>query len=130
MPVTCDYCHRDAKLVTGRVLYPHRPDLWHRRFWHCSPCGAFVGCHQRGKNGDGTRPLGRLANAELRRWKRRAHDAFDPLWRTRTMTRQEAYSWLSKTLGVSAANCHIGMFDVDGCRAVIAAVDQLRSPAR
>ncbi len=38
-----------------------------------------VGCHPGTKNS-----LGRLANAELRKWKSIAHRVFDPLWRDGT----------------------------------------------
>lgn len=124
MNITCDYCHRPAKLVTGAVIYPNRQDLLHKRFWHCEPCGAWVGCHDRnrrmGFNGD--EPKGRLANAALRRKKIAAHAAFDPLWKSKEMTRTEAYAWLAAEIGMSAPNMHIGMLDVDGCNAVIAAV--------
>lgn len=117
MNVWCNYCHRDAELVGGNKIYPHRPDLLHKKFWRCTPCEAYVGCHP------GTdKPLGRLANAELRRAKQRAHAAFDPLWKSGTMRRKDAYAWLAGAIGVAKQNCHIGMFDVDACRATVAAV--------
>jgi len=79
--VTCPYCQSAAKLVGGRAIYPHRPDLAAKRFWQCKPCDAYVGCHEAGNGqGDGTKPLGRLANAELRKAKKDAHYAFDRLW--------------------------------------------------
>lgn len=133
MIVHCDYCSRPAERVTGREIYPYRVDLHNRWFWRCKPCGAHVGCHPaarsngKGGIGDGTVPLGRLANAELRRAKQAAHAAFDPLWRSREMTRKEAYRWLADALGISVDNCHIGMFDLDGCRAVVAATLQRRN---
>jgi hypothetical protein len=70
--------------------------------------------------------MGRLANAELRRLKQAAHAAFDPIWKAGNMTRTEAYSWLSGVLGISPANCHIGMFDDEACLAVVAAVESLK----
>ena len=130
MTVICDYCDRPAKLVTGNVIYPHRTDLFSKKFWQCEPCGAYVGCHpadtkhQRG-DGDGAKPMGRLANAELRRAKQAAHAAFDPLWLSsadRRGARAKAYAWLAEAIGISKANCHIGMFDVDRCKAVVSAV--------
>lgn len=80
--VCCDYCGRPARLVGGAEVYPHRPDLSSKRFWLCRPCDAWVGCHpkaepRRGGLGDGTVPLGRLANADLRRAKQRAHAAVE-----------------------------------------------------
>lgn len=44
--VICDYCGNKAAQVTGRKIYPHRPDLFSLRFWHCEPCKAWVGCHK------------------------------------------------------------------------------------
>jgi len=129
---TCPYCDRPAKLVNGNALYPHRPDLIALNFWNCSPCNAYVGCHKRGawvpelrKTSDGTIPLGRLANAELRRAKAAAHAAFDPIWKAGVMTRREAYAWLASQLRISEANCHIGMFDADQCKAVAQAAKGL-----
>lgn len=59
---TCPYCGKDSVLVNGHVIYPHRPDLLEKKFYWCKPCDAYVGCHPGTAN-----PLGRLANAELRR---------------------------------------------------------------
>lgn len=119
MTPTCDYCGEKSERVTGRVIYPHRPDLYHKIFYRCpGTCDAYVGCHP------GTdKALGRLANAELRRAKNEAHAAFDPIWRSRTMKRAEAYRWLRHELGMTAEACHIGMFDVATCRRVVAAVN-------
>lgn len=60
--VKCPYCERHAELVGGEVIYPHRPDLGSKKFWLCTPCNAYVGCHA---GDDGTRPLGRLTAADL-----------------------------------------------------------------
>lgn len=122
--IPCDYCHQPAPLVTGREVYPHRPDLFEKKFYQCAPCKAHVGCHPSkadGGMGDGTVPLGRLANAELRQAKSAAHAAFDPIWRTGPLKRREAYGWLANELGIPFKDCHIGMFDPDQCRAVVAA---------
>lgn len=75
---------------------------------------------------DGTLPLGRLANAELRQAKRAAHAAFDPLWQSRRMSRRSAYAWLAQQLGIAVEDCHIGMFDTESCQRVIAAVREKR----
>lgn len=107
-------CDRYAERVTGKVIYPHRRDLWNRDFWLCRECNAYVGCHP------GTiTPLGTLAGPELRKARGRAHDAFDPLWKAGQTSRDEAYQWLASELGISKANCHIGMFDLETCNHVI-----------
>lgn len=128
MNISCDYCRRPAQLVGGDVIYPHRPDLAALRFWHCAPCDAFVGCHKAGNGyGDGTRPLGRLANAELRRAKSAAHEAFDPLWKSGRMSRRDAYARLAQKLGIHVRDCHIGMFDLAACQRVMAIAPELSS---
>jgi hypothetical protein len=126
MKISCPYCGALAILVGGDVIYPHRPDLASKKFWQCAPCGAYVGCHEAGHGqGDGTTPLGRLANAELRKAKSAAHAAFDPLWKSRRMTRKEAYAWLASALKIDPDDAHIGMFDVGQCRAVVHAARKL-----
>lgn len=112
----CSYCSRQAFLVSGEVIYPHRKDLAYLKFWNCQPCGAYVGCH---KNSKDFKPLGRLANAELRKLKMLAHAAFDPKWKTGRMRRSEAYGILADRLGIKKKDCHIGMFDEETCRRVI-----------
>lgn len=122
--VICPYCKNEAIFTTGRDIYPHRPDLYERKFYLCSPCDAYVGVHT-----NSLKPLGRLANAELRAWKSKAHTAFDPLWKrkmikdscSKTKARKAGYKWLSGELGVEPKDCHIGMFDVDMCKRVVGA---------
>lgn len=112
----CPYCGRLAKLVTGKIIYPQRPDLHHKYLWRCDPCDAHIGCHS--FNGDHT-PLGRLANAKLRRAKQDAHAAFDPMWKKGRMSRGAAYEWLAERMGLPEKECHIGMLDVEQCRKVV-----------
>ena len=133
MPCTCPYCKQPAQLVGGDVIYPHRPELAGLKFHHCAPCSAYVGCHKAGAwtydttgrkvVSDGTLPLGRLANAELRKAKQQAHAAFDPLWQSGRYNRRVAYAWLAKELGIRVDQCHIAEFDVRQCRAVVAATN-------
>lgn len=116
MNVICPYCQRDAELVTGDDVYPGRPDLHDRRFWVCTPCDARVGCH---RTGDGTVPMGRLADDELRRARVAAHLAFDSMWRSERFGRDQGYRWLAGQLGIDTKACHIAMMDVETCRRVV-----------
>ncbi len=119
-PVLCDYCQQSAELVDSVVVYGRSYGM----IWLCRPCDAYVGVH---KNSPRHAPLGRLANAELRYWKRRAHAAFDPLWQrkmardrvSKSEARKLAYHWLAEQLGLSVQQCHIGMFDVATCQRVM-----------
>ncbi len=110
----CPYCGWRASLVTGERVYPHRRDLHMLKFWLCSKCDAWVGCHPRTDI-----PLGRLANKELRVLKMAAHRTFDPLWKCGSMTRRDAYAWLSRAMNLPPRETHIGMFDEEQCREVV-----------
>lgn len=117
--VVCPYCGNVAVRVTGKEIYPHRPDLEERSFYLCKPCDAYVGTHK------GTyRPLGRMANAELRKAKIAAHSKFDLLWKSGQFDRTGAYAFMAKKLGLSMTECHIGMFDVAMNKRVEQVVDQ------
>ena len=122
----CPYCGRSAEFL------PSSERLYHGRdfgpVYACLPCEAWVGCH-RGT----TQPLGRLADAALRRAKIEAHDAFDPTWRALHARRRASdpdyslgrarasrYRRLAELLGIPPQDCHIGMFDVATCRRVVA----------
>jgi len=112
--VLCPYCGEPAVLVDSAELYHGRS---YGPAYLCRPCYAWVGCHP------GTiKPLGRLANAELRKAKIAAHDAFDPLWIDgvpKGPARRKAYQWLSEQLHIDVHKCHIGMFDVELCERTV-----------
>lgn len=119
----CDYCGEEAELVTGAVVYPHRPDLFHKLFYQCTPCQARVGCHPNTK-----KPLGRIANAQLRKAKSMVHLIFDPLWKKEiggTMKRKEAYRLLAEEMEITRDECHIGMFDIPRCTHAIEATGRI-----
>ena len=115
--VICPYCLEPAKLVDNEVIYGRN----YGNSWLCVPCDAYVGCHKGTDN-----PFGRLANKDLRQAKIRAHIAFDPLWKSKKMTRREAYIWLSKKLGVETKDCHIGMFSIYQCDLTVTICDMER----
>jgi hypothetical protein len=110
----CPHCNRPAELVTGRTIYPHRRDLFEKWFWRCVPCRAQVGHASAGT----TNELGRPSNKELRDAKMAAHAAFDPIWKSKSMSRKEAYQWLADVLATTRS-VHIGESDVETCKRVI-----------
>lgn len=129
MIVNCPYCCGVAELVTGEQIYPGHPHLWSRHFWLCASCNAYVGTH---RDSADHAPLGRLADATLRKEKQRAHAAFDPLWRAKMKrescgkkaARNAGYKWLALQLGIDRNDCHIGMFDVAMCQRVVAVCEE------
>lgn len=119
----CPYCEGKTDYVDSSIVYNGKS---FGMIYLCKPCRAWVGVHEGTDNA-----LGRLANNELREYKKRAHAAFDPIWKTKsinniwkeylpkTSNREKAYIWLSKQLGIKRENCHIGFFNVNICKRVI-----------
>jgi len=108
-------------MVTGKVIYPHRPDLAGGWYWRCA-CGAYCGVHM------GTmKALGSPAGPETRRAREAAHAAFDPMWRakmrrdscTANVARGAGYKWLAAQLGIDRKLCHIAMMDAETARRTV-----------
>jgi hypothetical protein len=119
----CIECGKLATLVCGESIYPHRPDLFSKRFYLCE-CGAYCGCHP-----NTIVPLGFPCGAETRRARSAAHAAFDPLWKRGSMARRDAYQWLASLLGIDPEDCHIGMMDAETARRIPALVANLTKAA-
>lgn len=112
--VTCPYCGQPTKLVDSATIYNGQD---YGPIYHCRPCDAYVGCHK-----GTTRPLGTPANWATRQARKRAHAAFDPIWRERIGPygfRYGAYGWLRRKLGLKRDDCHIAMFDEGQCVRVV-----------
>ena len=122
----CLECPNDqAEFVTGAVIYPHRPELADKKAWRCSACGAYVGCHP-----GGVEPLGRPAGPKTREARQYVHSILDPLWRdawrsypaavkrphVTALARRRCYAWLADQMGLTADECHTGMFTIEQCR--------------
>lgn len=113
-PTICRYCG-------SPVVYTSNAEIYGREYgdgkcYLCRNCRSFVGVHP------GTDiPLGTLANEELRRYRKAAHFWFDKIWKkpTRITTRDKAYKWLSKELGLPKEKTHIGMFEKEQCEKVM-----------
>ena len=108
---TCPVCRNPGRLVDSAIVYGGRSygSIW---YCDCVAGGVYVGCHK------GTsEPLGTMATAGLRELRKRAHAAFDPLWRDEnsTMSRSQAYSWLASRMGIPVDECHIAMFNEEQC---------------
>lgn len=115
----CPYCKQKPILVDSTVIYG--PDTNFGLFVYCNNCQAWTGTHKKDK-----KPLGRLANKELRALKKEAHMYFDLIWQQlvsasvkKNDARNWAYKWLSEKMGTPPEETHIGMFDEEQCRHVI-----------
>lgn len=125
MSLSCTECGCETPdLVTGAKIYPHLTNLHRKKIWLC-PCGAYVGCHPGTDDA-----LGRPAGPETRKARGYVHAVLDPLWRDapalypadakpygiRRVARLRCYEWLADQMGLTADECHTGMFTIEQCR--------------
>jgi hypothetical protein len=105
----CPYCKQPSEYLDSSVVYGESYGM----IYLCRRCDAWVGVHKRWPK----RAKGRLANSELRHYKKLTHDLFDPLWQTGIFeSRGDAYGWLSDFTGLPPEYTHIGMFGVETCK--------------
>ena len=106
----CPYCLKHSTYIESKRIY------------RCDPCDSQVGVHKHNN-----KPLGTLANAELREARKNAHAHFDPLWTYKmkrdslstSQARKSAYKWLADKMGIEVEKCHIGEFNIEQCNEVI-----------
>lgn len=121
--VYCPYCNKKAELTDSSVVYGKSYGKIY--LCKCVPSWAYVGCHK-----GSSKPLGRLADKQLREYKKKVHAAFDPLWKSGKMKRPEAYEWLAKKLKIEKKECHVGMFDVNRCQVALLVILRLKQEER
>jgi len=113
--LVCPACGSFARLTTrGEVGLNGIPEAAVYICRKYPTCDSYVGCHPGSE-----KPLGHLANAELRRMRVKAHNAFDWFWKSGQITRGQAYELLAEHLKLESDKAHIGMLDTDQCRSVI-----------
>ena len=108
--MTCPYCKKEAKWCENKEIYGRnfgKSFMCH----YCKDCDAYVGCHNNTR-----RPLGTMANKELREWRVKAHAVIDPLWKEGGIPRKEVYALLKEKLGRAI---HIGESDIETCKEII-----------
>lgn len=110
---SCAECGSIPNIAGGLWIYPHRLDLADKYYYLCH-CGAYVGCHK-----GSTIPLGSPCGNETREARIIAHSVFDKIWKQGTMTRKEAYKWLSSMTDIPKKRCHIGMMNLNEANLVI-----------
>ena len=106
----CPYCKGKTEYIDSEVIYGTSYGM----VYLCKPCDAYCGVHK------GTdKSLGRLANRELRFWKKEAHRHFDVIWKEGDIERGDLYLHLSNHLNIPAEYTHIGMFSIRSCMKVV-----------
>jgi hypothetical protein len=113
----CSYCNCKTELVSDKAIYGPNTNYG----------GMFYRCltdqdHYVGTYADNTTSLGRLANKELRTWKIKGHNHFDPLWKEKKghfRNRYEGYKWLSTRMRLDMKKTHFGMFTIEQCKRAV-----------
>ena len=113
----CWYCECPTELVSDKEIYG--PDsTYGGKYYRClKDADHYVGTYS-----DNETSLGRVANKQLRVWKRNGHNAFDPLWKSKErkfLSQKLAYQWLSEVMGLDISLTHFGMFTEEQCREAI-----------
>lgn len=123
MYIFCCHCNKevDARLTSGKEVYPYSKDLHELPFWKCDHCNNFVGCHHKTKNR--TKPLGIIPTAKIKRYRMMVHLKLDPIWKSKMMKRKEVYKYLSKHLSKEYHTAHIA--SVEEGEAVLKLLDKL-----
>lgn len=108
----CPYCGKEAIWCENKEIYGKN---FGRSFmcYYCKPCNAYVGCHNNSR-----KPLGTMANKELRQWRMQTHRAIDRFWTSNICTRDKFYKILAKVFG---KEIHIGESDIEMCQKIIKA---------
>lgn len=105
--IECPYCGGEAELVDSKEIY-HKS---YGNTWICKPCDAYVGCLKGSK-----KPLGRLANKELRHWRVRAYDMIKSKKTVDQCTINQVYRWLARKMQLPIEECRVVNFTVEQCR--------------
>lgn len=122
-PLTCPECGGLMVLKLG----PQTVD-WHAKHPVFYGCAAYPACRcTHGAHADG-RPLGTPADAATKRARMAAHEAFDQLWKSRAMSRKEAYRWLRLVMRMTLEQGHIARFTIAECEELIGHVSRRGTP--
>ena len=108
----CPFCHQEAIWCENKEIYGRNYGKSYMCYY-CKPCDAYVGCHQ-----NTTRPLGTLADKELRKLRHQCHEQFDKMW-SDNKDRKWAYEWLQSKMKLHKTQAHIAKLDKDQCRQLL-----------
>lgn len=120
--VTCPYCNSRAVLRPANTVYGISERSSGKHLYVCvnwPKCDAYVSAHQRDK-----RPMGVLANGNLRHKRILAHKALEDYRVLTHMEKWAVYIWLQGKLGLNEHQIHIAKFSEEMCDQVIALCEE------
>lgn len=86
----CVQCEEDVSpdVVSGKVIYPYRKDLYGLVLFQCPNCKNYASEHARV-----------IPTRTIRKFRQKIHSIIDPLWRSGVVTRSWVYRNMSKAIG-------------------------------
>lgn len=119
----CPYCLKHADFVDSAIVYQRSYGM----IYYCGDCRAWVNTHH-----GGDQSMGTLAKATLRDLRHKCHLKFEPLCIAKVnagakkkSAKAAGYNWLAKILNIDPVTCHVGYFNIEQCKKVIEACDQV-----
>jgi hypothetical protein len=110
-PVVCNVCGEHAvRIGTHGEVYGREYSDW-PYVYLCECCGSYVGLHPFTHI-----PLGTLADKLTRSARKSCKEPFECLHKSGLMTRDQAYQWLAKRMGIHIGECHFGWFTKEQCQ--------------
>lgn len=110
VPEVCNVCSEPAvRLGTHIELYGKEYGEW-PYVYLCECCGSYVGIHLFTNI-----PLGTLADAKTRSYRKTCKESFERLRKMGDADRNKAYAWLAYSMNIPVSQCHFGMFTVAQC---------------
>lgn len=116
--VTCPYCSAKAVLRPANTVYGISERSSGKHLYVCAnwpKCDAYVSAHR----GD-RRPMGRLANGDLRHKRILTHRAMEDYRKLTRMDKWALYIWLQGKMNMDEKQIHIANFNEEMCDRVIA----------
>lgn len=115
-------CHCGAHAMLRPASVVHGDKAKGEYLYVCSrypACDSYVGVHEKTR-----KPLGTLANRELRGKRIQAHRVFNQLWMSGMMKKWQAYKWMQAKLGLNSDQAHIAKFSEYMCDELISLCEQ------
>ena len=110
-------CHCGAQAMKRPASVVHGDRAKGEYLYICSrypACDSYVGSHKKS-----LKPMGTLANKELRAKRIEAHRVFNLMWESGIMEKWQAYKWMAAKFGMHSEQAHIAKFSEYMCNELI-----------
>ena len=112
----CPYCNGKSEIRSLRDVTGSENAMG-----YVFVCRHYPACDSYVKMNEQTgKPLGTMANKQLRSLRIEAHRQLYRLYADGSMSRNEAYEWMASVMNIPRQEAHIGLFQEYYCRKVIA----------